>query len=166
MRMFLASTVLIVATTGIQAERLLAVEDAPIRLAVINPAAVRQNAPEEVAVEIIGVSITEFSEPPPGIRSVHLLAKVLSVTRSRSALVKGSVILIVWQQRMAGPADSEIESDAAHETGWAGLAQHHDPGALPLGAIARAWLKRHDDGSSGLVYVPAVSELSFARIEE
>jgi len=103
MRIFLASIVLFVATTGVQAERLLADEDVRIRLAVINPAA---------------------------------------------------------------PVDSKTESNAAHEPGCAGLMQNYDPSAPPLGAIARAWLKSHDDGSSGLVYVPAVNELSFARMEK
>ncbi len=165
-RRVLAITALFVAIAGVKAERLLAEEDGPIRLAVINPAAMRQNAPEELVVEIIGVSIAEISESPHGIQSVHLLARVLSVARTRSELVKGHAILIAWQQHMAGSADSGNESIAMHMPGWAGPAQHYDPDALPLGAITRAWLRRYGDGSAGLVYVPAVRELSFERMEK
>lgn len=170
MRPFLAITILLAAIIagpiGALADGSSGDGDKRLRIAVINPAAIRQSAAEDLVIEILGVSIEEFSEPLPGLRSIHLLAEVLSVTRTRSDLVKGNVILIAWQQRMAAPADSDNESNAMHEPGWAGPAEFNDPGPLPVGTIARAWLEIYGDGSSGLVYGPSARELSFEQMQK
>lgn len=140
--------------------------NAPFLLAVVNPAAIRQNAPEELVIRITDASVTGFPEPSSGIRSILLLAEVLTATRTQTGLTEGQAIMIAWAQQVTGTEDPGSESDTGHEPGWAGPAIRDAPDPLPPGTITRAWLRQSGESSSGLIYVPATDQFTFEPIEE
>lgn len=127
--------------------------------AAINPREF-QRGPEILVIEMIGRSVKTFGK----VVSVQLLARVVSVERTATALKTGQTILISYERNPAALARKRKARDNRSWPQKIGPQILFQPLPPVLGAKAKAYLRKAP-GENGHVYQPSAHQYSFEPVK-